>query len=150
MSGLVKLGLGIFTGGASSFLPYVMFAGVAGAAGMFAGYKLEHPYVVSAEAQRDQAQSNLKLITEDRDRYIQDATDCRNGLKRQNDQIEAMRLDLNQAEQRVAEADKAAKLAAADARKQLDKWKEQARAHPDQTSKISSIVRSARSVLTDQ
>ncbi len=86
MTGLIKTGLGVFTGGTSLWVPYLIIGCVAAAGGGLAAYKWEHAFVVAAEgklggkqAELDTANANIVTAKADTDRW-KAASDQRDGV----------------------------------------------------------------------
>lgn len=67
---LMKAGLGVFTGGTSLWIPYLIIAVVAGGISAWGTWWVKDQQVTAARALQTKAESQLDLVTNDRDNQV--------------------------------------------------------------------------------
>lgn len=141
LGNLFGSGLSFFTGG--GWIPLL----VAAAIGAFAAAWIQDYRIDGLRAERDAKADQLELARGDANRWRVAADTANAANEMHNAEVEKARADLAKTESILATMDEVSAAEAADLKAQIIKWKEKARAKPDQTCKLGPLDRDAVRVL---
>jgi hypothetical protein len=147
MSGAVKAAIGILTGGAGSWIPLAIVAGVSFGAGIGGTWWVAHQRIVAVSAERDQAKQAADLAQEDAARW-KSASDTRDRviaerdaqLDAQNAAVEQLRASVDRADQAAAAAEAQTRDARAAFDQRTQELEDAAHAQPSDVRGLGPIV----------
>lgn len=127
--------------------PYLIVGAGSAVVGFGLAWWLQSDRVAGVKDQLAAMTTMHDMAQQDARRWHQAAEDRRVIIEQRNAEIEAARADLKSAEAILVTADMVAKAEAEDLNAEIRKWKERARANPQDVRPIGPIARDAIGVL---